>query len=172
LTLAARVIEHLRAHGIPGAIVGGVAMALHGIARATADLDVLVVAASVLDARFWEALGPEVDRHVRKGDASDPLEGLVRCVERGTIVDVVVGGSDWMRAVVGRAVERDLAGETLPVVDAADLILLKLYAGGPQDLLDARLLLRAQPALGDEVRRRAGSAPAAVRDGLRALDGS
>ena len=170
MTLAAQVIEHLRTQGMQGAIIGGVAMALHGIARATADLDVLVTAAGVLDARFWQPLGPEVDVQVRKGDASDPLAGLVRCVSRGAVVDVVVGGGDWMRAIVERATPRELAGEVLPVVDAADLILLKLYAGGPQDLLDVRLLLR-QPDLDADVRLRAGSAPPVVRDRLRALGG-
>jgi len=166
LTLAARVIEHLRGHGIEGAIIGGVAMAVHGIARATVDLDVLVSDARVLAEGFWDPLGDEVQVQVRKGDAMDPLVGVVRCVSGAAVVDVVVGGAGWMGDAVARATPRELAGDVLRVVEAADLVLLKLYAGGPQDLLDVRLLLGADPALRGVVRARAASVPAAVRDRL------
>ena len=166
MTLAARVFEHLRGHGIGGAIIGGVAMAIHGIARATVDLDVLVSDSRVLAVRFWDPLGGEVAVQVRKGDETDPLAGVVRCVSGTAVVDVVVGGTDWMREAVARATLREVSGEVLPVVDAADLALLKLYAGGPQDLLDVRLLLGADPALRGVVRARAASVPAAVRDRL------
>jgi hypothetical protein len=37
-----------------------------------------------------------------------------------------------------------LFGTSLPVVSWPYLVLLKLYAGGPQDLLDAREVLRAR----------------------------
>jgi len=71
-----------------------------------------------------------------------------------------------MGDAVARATPRELAGDVLPVVEAADLVLLKLYAGGPQDLRDVRLLLGADPALRGVVRARAASVPAAVRDRL------
>jgi len=35
----------------------------------------------------------------------------------------------------------------IPVVDRGNLVALKLYAGGPQDLLDVALLLEADPNL-------------------------
>ena len=54
-------------------------------------------------------------------------------------IDVVVGKFGWQRRVLERA---EPMGE-LPVVRAADLILLKLYAGGPQDAWDIQQLLLA-----------------------------
>jgi len=56
------------------------------------------------------------------------------------------------------------------VVDAADLVLLKLFAGGPQDLLDVRLLLAAgAPRLRKAVEDRLDEAPASVRAQWRTL---
>ncbi len=162
MSLAGRVVAFLRSKEVPSAVIGGVAMAVHGIARATVDLDVLVVAPEVLDASFWDALGPDVSSRIRKGDTSDPLAGVVRCASGDAVVDVVVGASSWMSAAIARAAPRDIAGQRLPVVDAADLALLKLYAGGPQDLLDVRLLFAADPALRAIVQARVGSMPPSV----------
>ena len=39
-----------------------------------------------------------------------------------------------------------ILGERIPVVDAADLILLKIDAGGLIDLIDVELLLRHDPS--------------------------
>jgi hypothetical protein len=52
------------------------------------------------------------------------------------------------------------AGEDLAVVDQADLILLKLFAGGPQGRLDVRLLLAAaDDDLPREIERRLPDVP-------------
>lgn len=135
----------LRASGIPHALVGAAAMAGLGIVRASDDLDLLVADAAVLDGAFWAELargGLAAD--VRRGDEADPLAGVVR-VSRpgGTPVDVVVAKRVWQREVVARARPLSLGIGEVPVVRAADLVLLKLYAGGPQDAADVRLILAA-----------------------------
>jgi Nucleotidyl transferase of unknown function (DUF2204) len=162
MTLAGRIVEQLRIQGVPCAVIGGVAMAVHGIARATIDLDIFVVSPTVLDESRWRDLGADVVVHVSKGDASDPLAGVVRLLSGGAIVDIVVGSSRWMHDAVSRAIEREVGGERLPVVDAADLVLLKLYAGGPQDLVDVRLLLAADPGLRSVVQGRIGATPPSI----------
>lgn len=159
MNLAGRVVAFLRARDVLGAVIGGVALAVHGIARATIDLDLLVVTPRVLDASFWDGLGTDVVLSIRKGDANDPLAGVVRCVSGVTVVDVVVGASRWMDEAIDRAVVYEVAGEQLRVVDAADLVLLKLYAGGPQDLLDVRLFFASDPDLRAIVEARIGSMP-------------
>jgi hypothetical protein len=55
----------------------------------------------------------------------------------------VVGRHDWQARAVSRAV-RSESGP--PIVGPLDLVLLKLYAGGPQDLWDIRQLLDASDA--------------------------
>lgn len=49
-------------------------------------------------------------------------------------------------------------GRIVPVVSWQVLILLKLYAGGPQDRLDARQILKARHPMQDELQRMTGMA--------------
>jgi len=55
-------------------------------------------------------------------------------------VDVVVGKRAWQRDCVSRAIAPTTG--SIPVVRREDLVLLKLYAGGPQDGWDIHQLLR------------------------------
>ena len=71
-----------------------------------------------------------------------------------------------MGEILARTPTVAVPGGVLPVADAADLILLKLYAGGSQDLWDIeQLLAAAQPgaALAEIVDARLAAAPAALR---------
>jgi hypothetical protein len=132
--------RHLDDSGVPHAVIGAAALAAAGVARSTFDLDVLVVDPRCLEAEFWNAVrahGALVD--LRRGDSSDPLAGVVR-IEHGAErpVDIIVGRSPWQSRALARA-RRVTAGP--PIVQPRDLILLKLYAGGIQDLWDVRQLL-------------------------------
>jgi hypothetical protein len=61
-------------------------------------------------------------------------------------VDLVVAKGAWIELALRRREWLEVEGLRLPVVTAADLVLLKLAAGGPQDLLDVRLLVARDPA--------------------------
>ena len=66
------------------AVIGATALAAHGVSRATADLDLLVVDERCLDDRFWSELATSgVQVQVRRGDATDPLAGVVRIFRSG-----------------------------------------------------------------------------------------
>jgi hypothetical protein len=136
--------RHLAEADVAHALIGAAALAAAGISRSTVDLDLLVTDRRVLSSPFWQPLaaaGAAVD--VRRGDDEDPLAGVVR-IELGDDrpVDVVVGRAAWQARAIARA-RTGLA--PVPVVEPRDLVLLKLYAGGPQDLWDVRQLL-ALPA--------------------------
>jgi len=145
MTLIDQVAAVLRRAGITHALVGAVALTIHGVNRATHDLDLLVVDRSCLRSDFWTDLeGRGAFIEVRKGDLTDPLAGVVRFRFPGeTSVDVVVGKFKWQSEVLDRAVLVPSEGE-IPVVRAADLILLKLFAGGPQDAWDIQQLLEGE----------------------------
>jgi hypothetical protein len=145
LSLLDRILADLAAKGIPAAVIGALALAAHGVVRASEDLDLLVLDRSVLDRGFWESWGGSATIEIRRGDPDDPLAGVVRVRAGGEIVDLVIGREPWMPAVLERRVEVQLGPRRLPVVTRADLVLLKLFAGGPQDLLDVELLLAAHP---------------------------
>jgi len=140
MTLAARVTALLDAAQVAHAVIGAAALAAAGVVRSSLDLDLLTLDGRVLDRGFWAGLseaGTAVD--VRRGDMDDPLAGLVRVTAAGERpVDLIVGRYAWQERAVTRA--RTLSSGQR-VVQARDLVLLKLYAGGTQDLWDIRQLL-------------------------------
>jgi hypothetical protein len=59
------------------------------------------------------------------------------------IIDVIVGRSDWQVDVIRRATPRTIEGVVIPVATSGDVVVLKLFAGGPQDAWDIEQLLAA-----------------------------
>jgi hypothetical protein len=147
LELLGRVGAVLEARSGLFAVIGAAALAVRGVARTTFDIDLLTTDASVLDSDVWVELQRDGVRvEVRKGDFDDPLAGVVRFdAEDARPIDLVVGKMKWQQALIERSPVEDLFVARMRVPDAADLILLKLDAGGPQDLWDVHQLL----ALGD-----------------------
>lgn len=119
-------------------------MAAHGVSRSTLDQDLLALDPRLLERPFWPPLDAFAEVELRHGDADDPLRGVARISAPGDRqVDVVIGRPGWMSTVPLRARDIQLDGVAIPVVTMADLIMLKLYAGGAQDLWDVEQLLAA-----------------------------
>ncbi len=120
-------------------------MAVHGVSRATRDIDLLALDPACLSAATWASLQQRgVAVTIRRGDTDDPLAGVVRLAGDGeSPVDVIVGKSSWQARALDRASPRVIDGVATPVAGLADLLLLKLYAGGPQDAWDVVQLLEA-----------------------------
>lgn len=173
MTLLSRTIRRLSDAASPTALIGGVALAVHGVTRYTEDADLLSTDGRILSDAFWETLRKQgVHIEVRRGDPDDPLRGVVRLKAEGEKpVDVVVGRSSWHEGVLARRRVLHVVGEDLPVVDAADLVLLKLEAAGPQDLLDVRLLLAGPEgvAIRADVEARLAALPSSLRESWGAL---
>jgi hypothetical protein len=143
VTLLAATVGRLRERGTRFALIGAAALAVHGVSRATRDLDLLVVDGACLDPAYWAPLAASgIEADVRRGDAADPLAGVVRLRRaQESPVDLVVGRHPWQADVLAGAVETDVLGVAVPVAGRADLILLKLFAAGPQDAWDVEQLL-------------------------------
>jgi predicted nucleotidyltransferase len=126
-------------------IVGGIAVGLHTAARATKDIDFAILAdedqtralvaaqeGAGWSARIHGAPGPgAVIRFSRTGG-----DGVARWV------DVLCAGTPFEERALSRARQRRLFGRSIPVVSVEDLIVFKLIAGRPQDLVDVYNLLR------------------------------
>ncbi|MBI4516812.1 MAG: hypothetical protein HY699_13455 [Deltaproteobacteria bacterium] len=163
MNLLVAVLGYLHARHVQAAAIGGVALAAHGIVRATLDADVLVTDRTVLHPEFWAALATG-RAEIREGDLDDPLAGVVRIADGYELLDVVVGKHPWQTQVLTRAVAITVAGHAVMTVGCADLVLLKLFAGGPQDVVDVRLLLAAdESTLRSEVESRVQELPADAR---------
>jgi hypothetical protein len=125
----------------PSAVVGALAVAVHGYVRATKDVD-LVTGIPLAEARR-RLVENGVKATLKRGDV---LEGDFSCVKGvldGVEFDVLplLVPVEWQNAV-----DLPLAGgEKLKVVDLRTLIHLKLRAGGAQDVLDVVMLLQRHP---------------------------
>lgn len=163
--LLLRVHGTLAASGIRSALIGAAALAIHGVSRATNDQDLLVTDRRALDAAVWTAL-PDVAADIRRGDADDPLAGVVRLTAPGERdVDVVVARGEWPVRILDDASVADLPEGPVPVVSAAGLVVLKLHAGGPQDFWDIEQLRAVLGSpLDAEITRLLERLPAALRE--------
>jgi hypothetical protein len=135
------------------------------VSRSTLDQDLLVYDRRVLASEFWLPIAEVASLDIRTGDSEDPLAGVVRLSrEAERVVDVVVGRHKWQEEILARAVT--MGEGHPPVVQSADLILLKLYAGGSQDKWDIEQLLAvaSSPDVLASVDTRVASLPARSRD--------
>ena len=134
------VAATLRSEGIPYVVIGAMAAAVHGSVRASLDADALVSVtiadAKSLQGRFsTEGLTSEL----RIGDADDPIPALLAISDGfGNRVDLLIGLRGMDPAAFARARHVTFFGESLSIVGREDFIAMKIFAGGPQDLADAR----------------------------------
>ncbi len=124
LARAAEVSGLLRELGVPHALIGGLAVGVHGHPRGTKDVDFLV--------------GPEAF------ESTEPL-----LVYREELKELVHVGETDIMSVPPRypALEEELRlQDDIPVISLAGLVLMKLDAGRPQDREDVRRLLLPEPS--------------------------
>ena len=143
LSLLERVAATLERAGIAYALIGAAALAVHGVGRSTRDIDLLTLADAPLDGAWWKPLAAAgVQVSAARGDADDPLAGVIRFEQQGEQpVDLVVGRHRWQQRILERAEPASAGGTLLPAARVQDLVLLKLFAGGAQDAWDIEQLL-------------------------------
>jgi hypothetical protein len=162
LELVARVASHLESY----AVVGAYALAARGYVRQTADFDLMTTDPAALRTETWEDVARSgIEVSVRKGDADDPLAGVVRIRSHDSSIDVVVAKYRWQQSVIERAETIEVSGIELRIPKTADLILLKLFAGGYGDLHDVARLLETRPR--EELLTEVDTALAGLPDEMR-----
>ena len=139
------------------ALIGGLGVAAWGIVRATQDIDFLADSepSPIGDVRIRDRIEISLKRQRcdiewRVGEHEDPVPLLLRLkLPRsygGLGADVLWAHKRWHREALRRSIDVKLARKPVPVLHPEDLILLKLEAGGPQDLADVSGLLDDPPA--------------------------
>ena len=137
-------------------LIGGLAVSAWGVIRATEDIDLLadstpspVRSLPVRDhlQKFLEEKGCSVEWRV--GDTEDPIPLLLRVgmprPVRGLKADILWAHRRWQREALTRIIALRVAHIKVNLLHPEDLILLKLEAGGPRDLLDVGELLSDPP---------------------------
>lgn len=138
------------------ALIGGLAVSAWGIVRATEDVDFLADSdPSPLTDRtvqgrlkqFLEQRGSAVEW--RSGGADDPIPLLLRLKmlrpAHGISADILWVHKRWQREALSRAVTLKVSRLRVRVLHPEDLVLMKLEAGGPQDLLDVEGMISNPP---------------------------
>lgn len=136
----ARQNDLLRAY----ALIGGFAVAAWGLPRATQDIDFALDLGGADPSVLAGALGGQY----RPGGPDDPLAGTVTLSVRASghaiPIELVFLPGPWTRLLFDQVKTLHVLDCSVPVLSWQPLILLKLYAGGPQDLIDAERLLVIQ----------------------------
>jgi hypothetical protein len=123
------------------ALIGGFAVSAWGAPRATHDVDF----ALALGSSDTTAMARHLRAEFEPGEPDDPLRGVFRTsitVDDFSVpIQLVLLPPLWNAIIFHDVESLPIVGCTVRVVSWQALILLKLYAGGPQDLLDAQQIL-------------------------------
>jgi predicted nucleotidyltransferase len=138
-------VEILQRGKIDYAVIGAFALSVHGVVRASTDVDVLLFTTpqdlATLRARFQRGgFGTEL----RHGEPDDPIPALlVLSDSHNNHVDLLGGLRGMDPAILSRTVEVPFMGVNLRIAGREDFIAMKCFAGGPQDILDAQSAYRS-----------------------------
>jgi hypothetical protein len=129
------VLVALAAAGARFMVVGAHAMAVHGVPRATQDLDVWVEATETNARRVWSALvgfgAPLEDLGIEAADFLKP-DTVVQLGLPPNRIDILTGitGVEDFASAWGERVERQVAGRSVPFLGRETLIRNKRAVGG------------------------------------------
>jgi hypothetical protein len=115
-------------------LIGGLAVSVHGIPRFTADLD-LLVEPRILEAAV-DVLPTDSIVSIKKPELRDPIGGMIQLKLNKVQIDLLVARTDLQLRALERSCKAEILERSINIVSVEDLILLKLSAGGPRDLLD------------------------------------
>lgn len=142
-------VEWSSAQEVAIALIGGLAVGVHAVPRATKDIDITVVTraepTALLESLARSNLVPAFVESVEIAAVSGVLP--LRHTPSGAIIDFIFARFGYQHDIVDRAVELQVAGVMVPVATAEDLCFMKLIAARPQDLADVAALLKAAPKL-------------------------
>jgi hypothetical protein len=145
---ALRVIASLNAHLVDYVVVGGVAMNLHGLIRATEDLDVFVRPDAENIERLRQALravwaDPDIDQ-ITAEDLCGEYPVVRYGPPTGTLyLDILTRLGEATRFADLEAEEREIEGVRVRLATPRTLYLMKKDTVRPIDLADANALMAA-----------------------------
>ena len=126
-------------------VIGAMAASVHGSIRATTDADALVSLGVPKLRQIQGALKKAgFGTDLQQGDADDPISALLAVTDKhGNRVDLLTGLRGFDSEAFSRAITVPFLGSSLRVVGREDFIAMKCFAGGPQDVADARHAIKS-----------------------------
>ncbi len=153
LTDIIRRLNEAQANGLlqQYALIGGFAVLAWGVPRATHDIDFVLA----LGSSGPTALSRHLGAAFSPASPDDPLREVftVTLMIEGESIPVrlILLPPAWTPVVFRKVTPLSVLGCLVPVVSWPALLLLKLYAGGPRDHLDAQELLAGRRPSKDEL---------------------
>jgi len=129
-------------------LIGGLAIGSLGIPRATRDVDFLVSTENVQ--KFYEELKKSLVKEnllikLKKPEYKKFPYYCIICYEKESkqrIVDILVLIMKWQDEISHDIITIDFNGQKIPVINNEGLIILKLKAGSPIDIIDVKNMLK------------------------------
>ncbi len=120
------------------------AASAHGVVRASLDADVILFTTDSemgkLETRF-KTQGFQTE--LRRGDFDDPIAAVLALSDsHANRVDMLAGLRGMEKEALSRSIEVPFQGTLLRVIGLEDFIAMKVFAGGPLDIDDARRAIR------------------------------
>lgn len=148
--------------GLDYAIMGGIAVRAHGIPRPTYDVDFTLAAPRERLGELFAAIGERgytIPDHYAGGWVDTfggmPLVKVRLYLDgRGVDADIFLVETSFQTEVIDRRVASTIEGRSVWLVSPEDLILFKLVASRPRDLIDIQDILFTQGDLDESYMRR------------------
>ena len=118
------------------ALIGGLAVSVHGTPRFTTDIDILIEPKISSIKKELANYFPKASIRSEKPGFDDPLGEIIYLIMDNIKVELIAAKTRLHFSALERAQKIELLSTMIRVVSAEDLILLKLAAGGCKDLLD------------------------------------
>lgn len=149
LSAAAEIQTFCQREGWSFCIVGGLAVLRWGKPRTTQDVDVTLITGFGTEEPFVDKLVTHFKS--RRADAKEfALQNrvLLLATTAGIGIDVALGGFRFEELTVQRATPFEFEpGLSLITASAEDIVVMKAFAGRPQDWADVQGIIRAQSTL-------------------------
>ena len=139
------VVDILAKEKVPYAVVGAFAASFYGTVRASMDADAIIsLAATALTVQvlveIFRRKGLRAD--YREGDRDDPLRGVIKVQDKyRNQVDLITGIRGMDEGAFERRTVVTFLKHKISLIGAEDFIAMKIFAGSPKDLGDARGVL-------------------------------
>jgi len=136
------VLDTITGLQIPHAVVGALAVSYYGVPRATADADAILWLKGPTDDLHKRLTHSGYKTELKRGDFDDPISRiLIIRDDYENRLDLLIGVRGMSPDAPSRCITESLMGSTIRIIGAEDLIAMKLFAGGVQDINDVRGIL-------------------------------